>query len=81
MPVLSCLPHPGVSIPGGAFRSEAWSGQPAADTGRLGLLSTGGLCVAPGCGVARPEGLEPPTSWSEARRSIQLSYGRKDRRC
>jgi hypothetical protein len=26
--------------------------------------------------VARPEGLEPPTSWSVARRSIQLSYGR-----
>ena len=25
----------------------------------------------------RPGGLEPPTSWSVARRSIQLSYGRK----
>ena len=25
---------------------------------------------------ARPEGLEPPAFWSEARRSIQLSYGR-----
>ena len=25
---------------------------------------------------ARPEGLEPTTFWSEARRSIQLSYGR-----
>ena len=24
-------------------------------------------------GVARPEGIEPPTSWSVARRSIQLS--------
>ena len=24
----------------------------------------------------RPEGLEPPTSWSVAKRSIQLSYGR-----
>ena len=24
----------------------------------------------------RPGGLEPPTSWSVARRSIQLSYGR-----
>ena len=25
--------------------------------------------------MAHPEGLEPPTSWSVARRSIQLSYG------
>ena len=24
----------------------------------------------------RPEGLEPPTAWFEARNSIQLSYGR-----
>ena len=27
-------------------------------------------------GVARPEGLEPPTYWFEASRSIRLSYGR-----
>ena len=26
--------------------------------------------------MVRPEGLEPPTFWSVARRSIQLSYGR-----
>ncbi len=26
--------------------------------------------------LARPEGLEPPTTWFEARYSIQLSYGR-----
>ena len=26
--------------------------------------------------MARPEGLEPPTTWFEARYSIQLSYGR-----
>ena len=26
--------------------------------------------------MARPEGLEPPTTWFEARCSIQLSYGR-----
>ena len=26
--------------------------------------------------VVRPEGVEPPTFWSVARRSIQLSYGR-----
>ena len=24
----------------------------------------------------RPEGIEPPTSWFEARRSVRLSYGR-----
>jgi hypothetical protein len=26
--------------------------------------------------MVRPEGLEPPTLWFEARCSIQLSYGR-----
>ena len=26
--------------------------------------------------LARPEGLEPPTPWFEAKCSIQLSYGR-----
>jgi hypothetical protein len=27
-------------------------------------------------GKVRPEGIEPPTSWFEARRSVRLSYGR-----
>ena len=29
--------------------------------------------------VVRPEGIEPPTSWFEARRSVRLSYGRTDK--
>jgi hypothetical protein len=28
------------------------------------------------CQMVRPEGFEPPTFWSVARHSIQLSYGR-----
>ena len=32
------------------------------------------------CGLVRPEGLEPPTLWFEAKCSIQLSYGRVGRR-
>ena len=31
--------------------------------------------------MARPEGLEPPTTWFEARYSIQLSYGRVREQC
>ena len=27
--------------------------------------------------MVRPEGVEPPTSWSVAKHSIQLSYGRR----
>lgn len=26
--------------------------------------------------MVRPEGVEPPTTWFEAKHSIQLSYGR-----
>ncbi len=28
--------------------------------------------------MARPEGLEPPTTWFEARYSLQMGYGRWD---
>ena len=31
--------------------------------------------------MARPDGLEPPTTWFEARYSIQLSYGRVREQC
>lgn len=34
------------------------------------------MCFLERCGMARPEGLEPPTTWFEARYSIHLSYGR-----
>ena len=40
----------------------------------LNLSGAWKACVQEG--LARPEGLEPPTYWFEASRSIQLSYGR-----
>jgi hypothetical protein len=45
---------------------------PAAEANGLAL----GL---PGVVMARPEGFEPPTPWSEATCSGPLSYGRADR--
>lgn len=39
---------------------------------RLGERRSLNISGAP----VRPEGLEPPTLWSEATRSVQLSYGR-----
>ena len=40
------------------------------------VFSRKGHSCAPNEKMARPEGLEPPTYGFEARRSIQLSYGR-----
>ena len=70
-----------------ASNSESMADKAHDATGRqLGAVTGGasGLIVTPcesqtaadtGNKMAYPEGLEPPTSWSVARHSIQLSHG------
>ena len=55
--------------------ARGWSASSASDQLVADLEHLDGTFV----GLARPEGFEPPTPWSEATCSGPLSYGRADR--
>ncbi len=63
---------PALSNDGAAGRPELVKRRTHLPAGRQGTLNPSLFCV-------RPVGFEPTTTWSEAKCSIQLSYGRSQK--